>query len=68
MIERKLDAPPEKATALAHWQRLLQDDVALLAAPGAHHKALLRQAHALHQERLSIAIISAISSSRQMGH
>ena len=52
MIERNLDAPPEKATALAQWQRLLQDDVALLATPGAHHKALLRQAHALHEERV----------------
>jgi hypothetical protein len=27
---------------------LLRDDVSLLAKPGAHHKALLNQAHALH--------------------
>jgi len=31
---------------------MLRDEVALLAMPGAHHKALLRQAHALHQDRL----------------
>jgi hypothetical protein len=28
---------------------MLRDEEALLAMPGAHHKALLRQAHALHQ-------------------
>jgi len=28
---------------------MLRDEVALLAMPGAHHKALLRHAHALHQ-------------------
>lgn len=28
---------------------MLRDEVALLAMPGAHHKALLRQAHALHR-------------------
>jgi hypothetical protein len=38
-----------KSSAIAHWQVMLRDDVALLAMPGAHHKALLRQAHALHQ-------------------
>lgn len=31
---------------------MLRDDVALLAMPGAHHKALLRQAHALHQSHV----------------
>ncbi|WP_367082590.1 hypothetical protein ABV589_16665 [Pseudomonas sp. HOU2] len=31
---------------------MLRDEVALLAMPGAHHKALLRQAHALHQGRV----------------
>jgi hypothetical protein len=28
---------------------MLRDDAALLERPGAHHKALLRKAHALHQ-------------------
>lgn len=31
------------------WRAMLRDELALLAMPGAHHKALLRQAHALHQ-------------------
>jgi hypothetical protein len=31
---------------------MLQDDMALLAMPGAHHKALLFQAHALHRSRV----------------
>lgn len=34
---------------VAQWRLMLRDEVALLAMPGAHHKALLRQAHALHQ-------------------
>ena len=38
-----------KSSAIANWQVMLRDDVALLAMPGAHHKALLRQAHALHR-------------------
>ncbi|RWA26254.1 hypothetical protein DJ028_18770 [Pseudomonas veronii] len=33
---------------MAQWCALLQHDVSLLAKPGAHHKALLSQAHALH--------------------
>jgi hypothetical protein len=38
-----------KPSALSRWHVLLRDDVALLAMPGAHHKALIEQAHALHQ-------------------
>ena len=38
-----------KSSAIAQWQSLLRDDVSLLAMPGAHHKALLSQAHALHR-------------------
>lgn len=34
---------------------MLRDEVALLAMPGAHHKALLRQAHALHQGHMNDA-------------
>jgi hypothetical protein len=41
-----------KSSAIAHWQVMLRDDAALLAMPGAHHKALLRQAHALYQGRI----------------
>lgn len=46
------DAVGTQASAMTHWQVMLRDDVALLAMPGAHHKALLRQAHALHRDRL----------------
>ncbi|KIF65771.1 hypothetical protein NX10_00900 [Pseudomonas fluorescens] len=31
------------------WWVMLRDESTLLAMPGAHHKALLRQAHALYQ-------------------
>lgn len=38
-----------QSPAIAQWRVMLRDEVSLLAMPGAHHKALLRQAHALHQ-------------------
>lgn len=41
-----------EASAMAQWRTMLRDDVALLAKPGAHHKALLRQAHAMHKSRI----------------
>ncbi len=41
-----------ESSALAQWQVMLRDEVALLAMPGAQHKALLKQAHALHQEHV----------------
>lgn len=34
------------------WRIMLRDEVSLLAMPGAHHKALLRQAHALYQDQV----------------
>ncbi len=37
------------ASGVEQWRLMLRDEVALLAMPGAHHKALLRQAYALHQ-------------------
>lgn len=37
---------------MTHWQVMLRDDVALLSMPGAHHKALLRQAHQLHRDQV----------------
>lgn len=37
------------AYEVAQWRVMLRDEVALLAMPGAQHKALLRQAYALHQ-------------------
>jgi predicted metal-dependent hydrolase len=49
MIEKNGEAPHAKTTALAQWNVLLQDEIALLTAPGIRHKELLRQAHALHR-------------------
>lgn len=40
--------PTTEAPAMAQWRIMLRDEVSLLAMPGAHHKALLRQAHALY--------------------
>lgn len=37
---------------IAQWRSMLRDEVSLLAMPGAHHKALMRQAHALHQGKV----------------
>lgn len=37
------------SSGVAQWWVMLRDEVALLAMPGAHHKALLRQAHALYR-------------------
>lgn len=41
-----------ESSAITQWRVMLRDEAALLAMPGAHHKALLRQAHALHQGRV----------------
>jgi hypothetical protein len=43
------EAITQVSSGVAQWQVMLRDEVALLEMPGAHHKALLRQAHALHQ-------------------
>ncbi|KIK83016.1 hypothetical protein OC71_25445 [Pseudomonas sp. W15Feb9B] len=37
---------------MVRWRMLLQDREALLAKPGAHHKALLSEAHDLHRARV----------------
>lgn len=37
---------------LMHWQAMLADRTALLAQPGAHHKALLIEARALHTNKV----------------
>jgi hypothetical protein len=49
MIQKQSRTPTGKVVALAKWNALLCDESALLAAPGAHHKALLDQAHYLHK-------------------
>jgi len=41
-----------KTSAIAQWETMLRDEVALLDHPGTHHKALLNQAHALHRAQV----------------
>ena len=41
-----------KSDALSQWHLILRDESALLARPGAHHKALLKLAHVLHQSQV----------------
>ena len=52
MIAEDLKTPWEKSRAIAQWETMLRDEVALLERPGAHHKALLVQAHTLHREHV----------------
>lgn len=47
-----LERPLGHTKAIAQWHALLRDEVALLKQPGAHHKALLSQAHALHRDQV----------------
>ncbi|WJV21643.1 MULTISPECIES: hypothetical protein [Pseudomonas] len=47
-----VEPTPSRTRAIASWLELLQDSVALLDQPGAHHKELVRRAHALHQARV----------------
>lgn len=39
-------------SAVVQWHVLLRDEVALLKRPGAHHKALVSQANALHRDHV----------------
>lgn len=52
MSEGQLERPVGHAAAIALWDALLRDEAALLKCPGAHHKALLSQAHALHRDQV----------------
>ncbi|ROM40621.1 hypothetical protein BK647_17880 [Pseudomonas protegens] len=49
MTEMITDVPVAQTGGMAAWQALLQDQEALLKNPGAHHKALIHGAYALHQ-------------------
>ncbi|WP_231670693.1 hypothetical protein [Pseudomonas quasicaspiana] len=42
----------ERTAAIATWTVLLNDQVALLANPGAQHKSLLSTAYALHRSQV----------------
>jgi hypothetical protein len=52
MNREQAEAVTPKSVPLAQWNVLLRDEVALLAKPGAHHKALIRQANALYQNQI----------------
>ncbi|MGG7555019.1 hypothetical protein [Pseudomonas sp. ES3] len=47
-----LKTPWDKSRAIAQWETILRDETALLKHPGAHHKVLLVQAHALHRDHV----------------
>lgn len=44
-------AQPFRNDALSRWDGTLRNKAALLERPGFHHKALITQAYALHQEQ-----------------
>lgn len=52
MNRESAESASSVSAGLALWKIMLRDEVSLLAMPGAHHKALLRQAHVLHRGRL----------------
>lgn len=52
MNEEHVETPIGRNSAIAQWKVMLQDETALFEHPGAHHKALLRQAHALHNAQV----------------
>jgi len=52
MNQEHVEVPTERSREIALWEVMLRDDVALLDHPGAHHKALLTQAHALHRAQV----------------
>lgn len=52
MNEGHPEWPLAGTEAIALWHALLRDEVALLKRPGAHHKALLSQAYALHRNQV----------------
>lgn len=52
MNQAHVEVLTDKPQAIAIWEAMLRDDVALLDHPGVHHKALLTQAHALHRTKV----------------
>lgn len=52
MNEGHPERPLDHTRAIALWHALLCDEAALLKRPGAHHKALLTQAYALHRKQV----------------
>lgn len=52
MNRKSAETHASESPAMVQWRAMLRDETALLAMPGAHHKALIRQAHALRQGRV----------------
>lgn len=52
MNQENFDPHADRTKAIALWKAMLGDELALLEQPGAHHKALLNQAHALHRAQV----------------
>jgi hypothetical protein len=48
MNSAHLEATASKNKAIALWDAMLRDEIALLKSPGIHHKAMLNQANALY--------------------
>lgn len=46
------DTAPPHPNSPSQWRAMLMDQPALLAQPGAHHKALLVWANTLHRQKL----------------
>ena len=52
MSKEHLKTPWDKSKAIVQWETMLRDEAALLEHPGAHHKALLVRAYALHRDQV----------------
>jgi hypothetical protein len=52
MTEHSVAVIEGRTAAMADWYALLRDQEALMAMPGAHHKALLKRAHTMHRAHL----------------
>lgn len=48
----EIETSASQIRSIAEWQAMLRDEAALLDQPGARHKALLTQAHALHRAQV----------------
>ena len=52
MNEKCTETMIDRDVAVARWIVMLKDEATLLEHPGAHHKALLSKAHALHRAQV----------------
>jgi len=52
MNEKCTETMVDRDVAVARWIAMLKDEATLLEHPGAHHKALLSKAYALHRAQV----------------